>query len=833
MDAWQGLLSAFLQAHDYPRAIFAIQQMPKSAYNAAIRNPSFLLSMASIYEQQEQYDMAEGFIQQAIQIESQTAGHPTVGSQMALANLWLKRGHKDEANDMFRRIVEKNPENPDVWMAVLTALHSEGNDESAIEKSEEMPEPAVLALKNTTPYLTLMSSIYAGAGKYGEALRLLRQATFHYEILRQPVPTDLNLQMAWLLLNSGKHDRDLYSILVETASRRNLSSAQRDQLQNIWAMWSLRQAETARLAGDSIRRLKYWRRPPMLCPTAFRCVVLWLARFCRRATLESYAIYRAWGLKGAAASDYCGAIGAALAVQESSQAEAWLREGLHRWPDDPQMLMLAARSAQSEGNFDKAKQYGARRCGPYRPRPVRRLVPRNRRPRSVRWAIWLNCSCPLLQLIWAAYHRRPRARDHWKCEMKIRPSPTTLPTHRCRNPSSNRRPNQATQLPDRYRQLAWSPFRLPASVLRDRTITTTRPLTCLAQTIRGLYPDTWITVGVGDGGFSAGPSTRRGRTGVPARANHIVGAKRAIARSDEREEIENQLAALQSRNGPFADVGAYVSSRSGQSGFDRLAEQDIPIEGSFVIDDKVRITTMALPVFLTSGTPDGSSTYRFGTSPVGTMFGSQSAAGLAGEVQVSTQDFGLRLGDTPSGFLLHNYVGGIRWTILGGPITVSATRDPVKDSMLSYAGSRDPGTGQTWGGVMANTAALRANFGGAAKGFYGSIDYGQLNGKQVETNTRVSGNVGAYWRALSNQYGALTVGANFSAMHYDENLRFFTLGQGGYFSPQQYVLFNVPVRWGGHYGNNFSYSISGKSRYPSNSAKTQVRFSPTTRCRKG
>jgi cellulose synthase operon protein C len=32
-------------------------------------------------------------------------------------------------------------------------------------------------------------------------------------------------------------------------------------------------------------------------------------------------------------------------------------------------------------------------------------------------------------------------------------------------------------------------------------------------------------------------------------------------------------------------------------------------------------------------------------------------------------------------------------------------------------------------------------------------------------------------------------------MHYDRNLNFFSIGHGGYFSPQRYLLGSVPVSW--------------------------------------
>ena len=46
-------------------------------------------------------------------------------------------------------------------------------------------------------------------------------------------------------------------------------------------------------------------------------------------------------------------------------------------------------------------------------------------------------------------------------------------------------------------------------------------------------------------------------------------------------------------------------------------------------------------------------------------------------------------------------------------------------------------------------------------------------------------------------------------MHYGQNLRYFTYGQGGYFSPEAYLLAGVPISWIGHYGPNFHYSVNG------------------------
>jgi cellulose synthase operon protein C len=76
-------------------------------------------------------------------------------------------------------------------------------------------------------------------------------------------------------------------------------------------------------------------------------------------------------------------------------------------------------------------------------------------------------------------------------------------------------------------------------------------------------------------------------------------------------------------------------------------------------------------------------------------------------------------------------------------------------------------------------------------------------------NTGVTGGFGTWWKLAVSPAGDLTLGTNFSAMHYDRNLRYFTFGQGGYFSPQQYFLFNVPVRWTGTYGHRLQYAVGG------------------------
>jgi hypothetical protein len=62
-------------------------------------------------------------------------------------------------------------------------------------------------------------------------------------------------------------------------------------------------------------------------------------------------------------------------------------------------------------------------------------------------------------------------------------------------------------------------------------------------------------------------------------------------------------------------------------------------------------------------------------------------------------------------------------------------------------------------------------------------------------------------------------------MHYDKNLRFFSLGQGGYFSPQEYGVASIPISYFARH-RRFEYRIrvSGGVQYISEDASS---FYPT------
>jgi len=302
-----------------------------------------------------------------------------------------------------------------------------------------------------------------------------------------------------------------------------------------------------------------------------------------------------------------------------------------------------------------------------------------------------------------------------------------------------------------------------------------------------------------------------------------------------REEAEMQLRSIESGYSPWLGGAGVINYRSGSLGYDHLSALEAPFEVSMPLGPNVRLTVVAKPVFLDSGQADGTSTLtvqEFTTTgstlvsipqPIGTLTAAattlppqQNAAGVGGEVQMAFPHLAIAGGYTPEGFLVATFTGRFYWKPANGPFTLNFSRDPVRDTQLSYSGLRDPSgntlgsMGQIWGGVVANQGKVQFAQGGAESGYYFGLGGQYLTGYTVQTNNRFDGSGGAYWRLkTAPEYGDLSIGANFFGMHYEHNEDAFTHGMGGYFSPQFYLLANVPFTWVGHYGARWHYDILG------------------------
>lgn len=283
-----------------------------------------------------------------------------------------------------------------------------------------------------------------------------------------------------------------------------------------------------------------------------------------------------------------------------------------------------------------------------------------------------------------------------------------------------------------------------------------------------------------------------------------------------RQEMEQHLEAIEAGSSPYLGGRSSVGFHSGQPGLDRLTIFSADVEQSARIANGARITVVVHPTLLQGGTTDANATFQLGTLPLGAISNAQSSAGVGGELQLRTRSFGAAVGYTPHGFLVENVTGRLLIQPDSGPVTFTFERQPIEDSQLSYAGLLDPGSvtssyrGNIWGGAISNAGSMQINRGDAASGWYMSVGGQYITGQHIRSNSRIDGYAGAYWSIWDkSEYGKFTLGMNLFGMHFANNQRLFTYGNGGYFSPGAYLLSNIPITFEGHRGTRFHYHAAG------------------------
>lgn len=275
-------------------------------------------------------------------------------------------------------------------------------------------------------------------------------------------------------------------------------------------------------------------------------------------------------------------------------------------------------------------------------------------------------------------------------------------------------------------------------------------------------------------------------------------------------------------------VGAtgYGLYRGGTAGIDRLIDLENSYEASAVLGDTVRLTVVPRAVYLHSGAIDTTAFKNtsnrtipvLGTLPANALVAPQQqfASGVGGELQLTTANIGLAVGYTPYNFLVSNVTGHAQWRPLGGPVTVFGDRDSVRDTQLSYAGLRDPGSitplfsGKIWGGVVATGGGVRFETGNERARINIAGSGSKITGYHVLDNRSFDGSMAASFRVRRwPGHGSLSMGVSLLGMHYDRNERGMTYGRGGYFSPNSYFQAGVPLIYDGYHGKNFNYVING------------------------
>ena len=292
----------------------------------------------------------------------------------------------------------------------------------------------------------------------------------------------------------------------------------------------------------------------------------------------------------------------------------------------------------------------------------------------------------------------------------------------------------------------------------------------------------------------------QGEGETPSTEDGLTSAGRALQGLDDRRQGQVATAVIQ-------------SNESGSSGMSRLDATEIPIylripDGYtghyFFHADSVLLNAGRLPA------DQFDPAYEYGKI---------AALGNAGLVPVDQNDRGVALaagydfdgannswradiGTTPLGFTVTHLLGGFlyRHDFYDSSITVDISRRPVTSSLVSYAGARDPASGDTWGGVVRSGITVRGAQDLGITTLFASVDYGVLTGHNVEDNHEYKVRTGIDWPVFVWPDQRFSSGLVINYWHYDNNQHFYTFGNGGYYSPQKYTSVSIPLDWTGRHG---------------------------------
>jgi hypothetical protein len=259
---------------------------------------------------------------------------------------------------------------------------------------------------------------------------------------------------------------------------------------------------------------------------------------------------------------------------------------------------------------------------------------------------------------------------------------------------------------------------------------------------------------------------------------------------------------------PSASAGASWYARSGDPGTSRLGEWASYPTLSFIHGDDIFALALGL-ISLDAGAPGPDAQIGGPGPPVAaptTRLGIGVAPEFSWSREGSVRPF-LAIGSTPfNGIVGPTVEGRLGAAVRLGEtkMTTEAYRTPVADAILSYTGIIDPSTGLGFGRVVETGGKVEIEHPITQRwSFDGSASAGTIRGVDVADNAHFSIQTDLSYDLRLPLFDSFTVGPSYQYDSYNRNLSAFTLGQGGYFSPQASHQIGVSIDFQSHDGQDF------------------------------
>lgn len=785
---------------DYERS-GALQREGNEQLKAAV-----LMQMAALDEKRHDYRSAATRLEDALLLDPV---NPWI--RLALARQYQKLGYPAEANALLDNLVDAYPDFPEgiharallyaeqnAWADGLftlerippahrsAALRREQRRfwiHAQAQRAQQQSEAGQLAAAqgtmllveresgNDKALLSVAATGWSGIGRNDDALRVMRKV-----MAGQPGNSiDTRIQYAGLLLNARQYVELGALLRALSAAPERLSVSQQKDLNDIILAYTVRQADSLRESGhlaDAYRVLQ-----PALARSDDPRLQMALARLYNTGNDPATALRLTEEVLARAPDDFDNllfASGMALSLNQNDKALHYAQAALAQRPDHPRALAAAGRAEKALGNHDKAMEYFQ----------YAQALEREE-------AAFEGSSGGLSLRLVDEFPQQART--------ELLPVPADLPAPR----------NELLPVPD---VLDRNSLKMSRSV---GPYSDASPVVAQPRAARSEVPAAFADTAPG----ARVPVAPAYAANAPARAPASQFGEVA-APPKRAATVSEEIAAMRSATADTVSAGAGFRNRSGETGLSALSEIELAAQYDMPLEHGAQLSLRATPVLLSAGTLNSAvpqNVVRFGSTGLGpflaapTAVPAQNAAGVALNGAYRLGNMTADLGTTPLGFKVTDFVGGLSYASKVGQgvgLRVGVDRRAVTDSLLSYAGAIDPRTGKAWGGVVKTGLGVSADYDRNGKGVYASAAYSALTGSGVKTNNELELSAGAYTKPYRAPDMEVTVGVNFSFMSYRNNLSYFTLGQGGYFSPQSYVSAGVPFDVSGRNGE-VVYQLGG------------------------
>ena len=498
---------------------------------------------------------------------------------------------------------------------------------------------------------------------------------------------------------------------------------------------------------------------------------------------------------------------AALAAGQIERAHTMARQALHESPSEPKAWIVSARLAKAEGNAELAR-HELTRARDLRMQqlgysdngdddstlPAVTLAPGGEQyqgraiPNQPRWT--------------------PPGSQFAQADIDLAEPPSLHPTTPFGSPTPLAPLRTATGA-----RLDTGPTDLSPPTAMDSG--DRAPVTPARRMVEATAPAEMTAGGQSGLAASAGNPFRVAQIGGLSSGDSLAPAGGSGIVDPMTQQIDREIAALNGQIDPAVQAGFGFRVRSGTIGLSQLTDLSAPLEGEFSPGGYGRLKVSVTPTFLMAGKlgAGNANQQQFGTGAFGgTTVGNQTAQGTALNVGYAFDDVTTDVGSTPLGFPIANVVGGVQWAPklsdnIG--LRIIGERRAITDSVLSFAGARDAATGTDWGGVTRTRGRINLEANMGQTNFYVGAGGGVLTGTHVQRNSEIEAGAGMSTPVYKTDTQEVRIGLDFAYLGYDKNLGSFTLGQGGYFSPQQFFAAVVPITYREKVSEDLSYEVGG------------------------